>query len=247
MLTFFCALLLGQLGLGDRSNQKFPKKIDHPLAREIVAVAAGNKHTMAVTRSGVAMAFGANRHGQCGLGDFEDRLSPEVIAGFAKPGVSKRDEYEAPITMAAVSCGAIHSCLVSTTGDVYITGFGEYFTANESQHFFPQPLMVELPEPIRSVSCGQAHNLCLSVNGNVWAFGSGEYGQLGFGIKGNSSTPRLALDTRNIKQVSAGRYHSFALTDSGILYSWGCGENGQVFFFPSFWWLHGTPPRMDLC
>lgn len=206
----------GQTGHGERANVKFPKRIDHPLVKDIVQVACGSKHTMAITRSGTVIAFGANRHGQCGLSDFEDRLEPNRIE-------SLRDT---PISY--VSCGAIHSCLVTTTGDVYICGFGEYFIPDESQHFFPEPRRVQLPEAIRSISCGQAHNLALSVNNNVYAFGSGEFGSLGYGVKANSATPRLVLDTKNIRQVAAGRYHSFALTDSGILYSWGCGENGQL-------------------
>lgn len=202
----------GQLGHGERSNAKFPKRIEHPLVRDIAAVACGSKHTVAVTRGGLAIAFGANRHGQCCLGDFEDRLEPEAVRSLAAT----------PIT--GVACGAIHTVLVGAAGELYIAGFGEHFVPDaDAQHFFCEPRRIDLPEPVRSVAAGQAHNLALTQDGNVYSFGTGDYGQLGSGVSGNSAVPRLVLDTRNIRQVAAGRYHSFALTDRGILYSWGCG------------------------
>ena len=241
----------GQCGHGERTSLKFPRRIEHPLLLRdniVVCVAAGNKHSMALTRTGLVLAWGCNKHGQLGLGDFEDRLEPEVVPSLR----------QARVAISSVSCGAIHSCLVSALpkGEVFLAGFAEHFTPmppmageagsssgsgaggggvgasvaaeapqSQPQHFFPTPRRVSgLTEPIVGVSCGQAHNLALSANHNVWAWGSSDYGQAGFGVRGNSATPRLVLDTQNIRQVSAGRYHSFALTDTGILYSWGCGE-----------------------
>lgn len=132
------------------------------------------------------------------------------------------------IKLKGIACGSIHSCFVTEEGEVYLCGFGEYFHPNESQHFFYDPKKIDMPEPIDQISCGQSHNVALSSSGSVYTWGSGEYGQLGYGIFGNLSVPRLVLDHKGIASIAAGRYHSFALSNMGVLYSWGCGENGQL-------------------
>lgn len=205
----------GQCGHGSKMHG-VPRRIDHPDARNIVKVACGNRHTVATNRDGVCISFGCGKHYQTGHGIDEDKVKPERIAALADERIVE------------VACGAIHSCMINDEGDLFLCGFGEYFHPNESQHFFHTPTKINMPEPVKMVACGQSHNIALSVSGNVYGWGSGEYGQIGYGMEGNLSTPRLVLDGKSVASVAAGRYHSFALTNSGIMYSWGCGENGQL-------------------
>lgn len=69
----------GQTGHGDRQMNKIPRKIDHENAKEIVKIAAGNKHTLAINRRGHGISFGCGEHGQTGQGDNTDRLVPTKI------------------------------------------------------------------------------------------------------------------------------------------------------------------------
>lgn len=206
----------GQTGHDNRLFLKGPRKIDHLQGQGIRFVACGNNHTVAINKKGQALSWGCGKQGQTGHGDDQDVLVPTVIADL-------KDQV-----MSHVACGAIHTCFVTEEGEVWLMGFGEHFSPNETQHFFYNPTLIKCPEPIKQIGCGQSHNVALSHTGNVYCWGSGEYGQNGYGIKSNVSTPRLVLDTGNIAQVAAGRYHSFALTNTGVLYSWGCGENGQL-------------------
>lgn len=206
----------GQVGNGDRAHQKVPRKLDSPLARDIVAIACGSNHTLALNKQGKALAWGCGQHGQIAHGTDDDVLEPKVIEALERTRTIN------------LSAGGNHSCFVTENGDLYLAGFGEHFVDKDNQHFFYTPKKVAMPEPAKQVACGQAHNLALSTTGNVYAWGSGEYGQIGHGIRGNTATPRLVLQDKNIAQVAAGRYHSAALTGAGVLYSWGCGENGQL-------------------
>lgn len=52
-------------------------------------------------------------------------------------------------------------CLCLDEGEVWLCGFGEYFSA-ESQRFFYDPKKIEMPEPVKQISCGQSHNVALS-------------------------------------------------------------------------------------
>jgi len=213
----------GQLGHGDVRPCKTPKKIDNPIAREVVMIGAGSKHSMAINKKGEVLSWGCGEHGQTGQGNFQ--TGQTNFGDLTSPTIIKQIQE---VKIRYIACGSIHSCLLTDEGAFYLCGFGEYFHPNESEHFFYNPTQIEMPEPITQVACGQSHNIALSSTGNVYAWGSGEYGQLGYGIRGNLSTPRLILDGKEVAQVAAGRYHSFALSSAGILYSWGCGENGQL-------------------
>ena len=43
-------------------------QVEHENAKEIVAIAAGNKHTACINKKGHAITFGCGEHGQTGLG-----------------------------------------------------------------------------------------------------------------------------------------------------------------------------------
>jgi hypothetical protein len=194
--------------------------VDHEFAKDLVAISAGTKHTACINKKGHAITFGCGGNGQTGLGQNNtgEQLEPKRIDKLAEAGVN----------LVSLSCGSIHTCFVTLEGEVYLCGFGEHFTPDESQHFFYDPKKCEMPEPIKQISCGQSHNIALSTTGNVYTWGSGDYGQLGYGVYGNLSVPRLVLEGKGMEQVAAGRYHSLALSNMGVLYSWGCGENGQL-------------------
>jgi alpha-tubulin suppressor-like RCC1 family protein len=206
----------GQTGHNGRPTGHKSFLLEHASARDIVDAACGNKHTVLLNKHGEVFTFGCGGQGQLGHGDGTDRPFPTKVEALA----------DVPIV--SVACGAVHTCFVDANGEVYLCGFGEHFHANEDQHFWYVPKKLSLPEPIKQIACGQSHNVALSVKGNVYCWGSGDYGQIGFGIKSSTATPRLVLDSGDIAQIAAGRYHSFALSSSGVLWSWGCGETGQL-------------------
>jgi alpha-tubulin suppressor-like RCC1 family protein len=210
----------GQTGHGDRTPRLLPKRVDHEFAKDLVAVSAGTKHTAAIDKKGHAVTFGDGGNGQLGLGQNNtgEQLEPRRIDKCMEAGVN----------FVSLSCGSIHTCFVTLEGELDLCGFGEHFTPDESQHFFYDPKQIEMPEPVKQISCGQSHIVALSTTGNVYTWGSGDYGQLGYGVYGNCSTPRLVLEDKGMEQVAAGRYHTLALSNMGVLYSWGCGENGQL-------------------
>jgi len=200
---------------------KAPRKIrlEDPTVR-FASVSCGDKHTAALTTKGSVWAFGSCQQGQCGFDESPpvDKLKPTEVKALSDAG----------IIVASVVCGAIHTCMVSDEGALFISGFGENFYPNEDQNFFYRPVQVPFAEKVVQVACGQSHIVALTANSDVYTFGSGLFGQLGTGVKGDLNTPRLILTGKNIAQVAAGRYHSVALTSFGTVYSFGCGENGQL-------------------
>jgi len=103
----------GQLGHGDLENHKTPDQVLGLQGVEVTVVAAGEAHTMAVSRDGSkTWAWGAGHYGQLGVGGLEPRLSPASILELESQQIRH------------VACGSNHSGAVSDTGKVYMWGNG---------------------------------------------------------------------------------------------------------------------------
>lgn len=69
----------GQLGHGDVNSRRTPCEVAALEGLSIVQLACGYRHSMVVSSSPhIAWAWGWGRHGQLGLGNWEDELLPQV-------------------------------------------------------------------------------------------------------------------------------------------------------------------------
>lgn len=73
----------GQLGDGGATAHYAPAPVPGLGGYIVRRVAAGASHSLALTSTGVVMAWGSNRFGQLGDGTTTDRLSPVAVTGFA--------------------------------------------------------------------------------------------------------------------------------------------------------------------
>ncbi|KAL6771330.1 hypothetical protein ACKKBG_A25915 [Auxenochlorella protothecoides x Auxenochlorella symbiontica] len=194
----------------------------HPVA----ALAAGEHHSLILTRAGSLYTFGLNREGQLGTGRTDAR-GPEAPALVLGPGSSRPE----PIT--AVAAGARHSLAVTRQGQVLGWGWslhgqagtGEATPAVNSPH-----LVVALgPLVVDSVAGGQAHSLALTQDGDVYAWGLNGDGQLGDGTTQTSLQPKLLeAVTVPVASISAGARHSLLLTRTGCALAAGHGAFGAT-------------------
>uniref|UniRef100_A0A667Y3I8 RCC1 and BTB domain containing protein 2 n=1 Tax=Myripristis murdjan TaxID=586833 RepID=A0A667Y3I8_9TELE len=69
----------GQLGLGNNGNQQTPCRIAALQGVNIVQVACGYAHTLALTDEGFVYAWGANSYGQLGTGNKSNQALPTLI------------------------------------------------------------------------------------------------------------------------------------------------------------------------
>lgn len=109
--------LYGQLGHGDEADATEPQPVRRLGGLRVIGAACGLAHTVAWTEDGAAYAWGANEHGQLGLGDDGmARLQPELIDShaLAKEHITK------------VSCGARHTAVLTSSGEVYTFGWNGF-------------------------------------------------------------------------------------------------------------------------
>lgn len=99
--------LHGQCGLGNTRNQPFPQLVRELLAFNVLQISVGAQHSMALTSTGQAFAWGSNAHGQLALGDLDPRKSPCSIHVSKSPLCNGNVKF--------VSCGLFNSALIGGT------------------------------------------------------------------------------------------------------------------------------------
>jgi len=92
--------LFGQLGHGDDQNKSTPHKINHFVGENIVKMAAGAAHCLALTDKGL-YSWGGGEHGRLGHGTLVNVSTPKKIEAFAKQKVVD------------FACGADHTIVIT--------------------------------------------------------------------------------------------------------------------------------------
>jgi alpha-tubulin suppressor-like RCC1 family protein len=202
----------GQLGLGDHGNVHLvPTEV--PGVNEVVAVAAGSLHSLALSRDGTIMACGWNSSGQLGLGDTDDRDTFTVVAGLR--GVVDID------------AGRIHSLAVTVEGGLHTWGMGlaiGHGGDNNTSRLVPAKVTGGgIGEAmVVQVAAGEYHAMALTASGELWAWGKGHRGQLGHGDKANLAVPRVVDGIEGAVTGMAGSSsHSLVTTAEGRVLAFG--------------------------
>lgn len=146
---------------------------------DIVAIAAGATHSLAVDFKGNVYSWGDNTYGQLG------REDNGLGAGKVK-GVKNAQR---------VSAGN-GSCLAQTSdGKVYAWGYGEYgqIGNNSTETYRDTPVQCSRVSGAVYTACGVYHNLAVNKSGDVYAWGRNQYNQLGTGKNSNGTTAEKVL------------------------------------------------------
>ncbi|XP_078385990.1 putative E3 ubiquitin-protein ligase HERC4 [Cetorhinus maximus] len=189
----------------------------------IIQVACGNHHSLALSKGGKLFAWGQNTYGQLGLGTkggSED--SPQCVTSLTG------------MPVAQITAGGEHSFALSLSGAVFGWGRNNHgqlgLKDTEDRH---KPNYVKLLECKKTIhiSCGEEHTAVLTKDGLVFTFGAGSYGQLGHNSTEDEIKPRLVgcLFGNKVSQIACGSYHTLVFVpSSGKIYSFGRGEDGQL-------------------
>ena len=102
----------GRLGVGDDTTCATPTRVLIE-SEHLSMVAAGDRHSLALTSDGTLFSWGDNTFGQLGLDQPVARWPVRV------PLLPTKDR------LLSIACGARHSAAVSRDGDVLLWGFGE--------------------------------------------------------------------------------------------------------------------------
>ena len=184
-------------------NDHTPYKLDG-----VVAIAAGDRHAVALTAGGAVYTWGDNDQGQLGIGqartganrndpsyDYQPR---EILSETLHP-------FSHDHTAVAIAAGNTFTLVLTDDADAYAAD---------------APADSGLDD------------------GNVYAFGYNHMGSLGTGDQENRYYPTKVLTTQNTDQaavpirgiagIAAGGYAAYAFTTDDQVYTWGQNTYGQL-------------------
>jgi alpha-tubulin suppressor-like RCC1 family protein len=184
--------------------------------RDIVAVSAGDHHTLGLKVDGTVVAVGDKEYDQCNTSDWRDIIAVSAggshTLGLKADGtvvvVGKNEEGQCNTGgwrgIVAISAGSTHTVGLKADGTVVAVGKNEEGQCNTGNW-----------RDIVAVSAGSSHTLGLKADGTVVAVGNNDKGQCNTG------------GWRDIIAVSAGEAHTVGLKADGTVVAVGKNEEGQ--------------------
>lgn len=211
----------GQLGRAPTASSSIPLAIPG-LDSGVVALAAGNIHTCALTSGGDVMCWGGNTDGQLGNGTTTDSPTPVLVP---RRGVR----------FTRLAAGNFHTCALADSGAVFCWGSnGHGQLGNGSTEASPSPVAVsELGAGILGLAPGgSAYHTCAWSVSTVWCWGDNANGELGQPISDGalsmSNVPMAVPGLGpSITAVAVGQSHTCAL-ENGHVYCWGSNASGEL-------------------
>jgi alpha-tubulin suppressor-like RCC1 family protein len=198
--------------------------------KTVIAVAAGDSHSMALCSDGTVADWGNNADGQLGNNSTTNSSVPVAVS---QSGVL------AGKTVIAIAAGEYHSIALCSDGTVAgwgDNGYGQL--GNSSTTSSPVPVAVNQGgvlsgKTVIAVAAGANHTLALCSDGTVAAWGYNSHGELGNGSTTSSSVPVAVsqggvLSGKTVIAVASGLSHSTALCSDGTAAAWGYNTYGQL-------------------
>uniref|UniRef100_A0A8C1U906 Si:ch73-190m4.1 n=1 Tax=Cyprinus carpio TaxID=7962 RepID=A0A8C1U906_CYPCA len=191
--------------------------------RQVIQIACGDHHSVALTNDGQVFVWGENSHGQLGLRkDHPGSPSAQHVQSLSG------------VPLAQISAGGDHSFVLSLSGVVFGWGknsAGQLGLGDTTDRHVPTVVNSLNRKKTVSISCGGEHTATLSKGGTVFTFGSGGCGQLGHKSFRDEHHPRVVAELwgSEVSQVTCGRHHTLvSVASSKMIYSFGCGTQGQL-------------------
>jgi RCC1 and BTB domain-containing protein len=128
----------GQIGNGCNDNQLIPIKVRAFNNERVVMISCGWNHSIALTECGHVYSWGYNYYGQLGIGNTVDSNEPKFVA--------VTDENKCNVFIEKISCGSVHSLLLSSDGSIYAFGRnsdGELGNQKKENELSPHRIKIE--------------------------------------------------------------------------------------------------------
>lgn len=209
----------GQLGDGTTGNDR-PNPVDVTgLGNGVVAIAAGNSHTCALTSGGGVKCWGRNNTGQLGNGTTgSDSPNPVDVTGLGNRVI-------------AITAGFAHTCALTSDGGVKCWGDNQDGQLGDGTTTWRNtPVnVIDLSTGVTAISAGYGHTCALTGGGGTKCWGRNLNGQLGDGTQEKKSIPVDVLGlSSGVASIATGNAHSCVLTRTSGIKCWGWNNSGQL-------------------
>ena len=183
-----------------------------------VMVAAGDHHSLALSRGGEIYAWGGNSVGQLGDGTTADKHRPVKM--------------NSTIHWKKIFAGSAHNMAINADGELYAWGWNNQGQLGDGTTTVKTSLVkIGSATNWAGVSLGGNRSLAINTDGELYAWGANHYGQLGDGTYVDKHSPvQIGTSTNNTNwvEIATGNHHSLALNSAGEVYAWGLNDAGQL-------------------
>jgi alpha-tubulin suppressor-like RCC1 family protein len=182
----------------------FPLRV--PGLNDVVAVAGGSQHSLALLKDGTIRAWGTNQSGQIGDGTTVTRKTPVPVVGVRNA-----------VAIAAngtISAALLADGTVMTWGDGN-SALGRKTFTRDAPH--PTPALVDGVTGIRALALGSIHMVALTNAGTVMSWGDNMIGEIGH----PGASPRAIPGLTNVTSVAAYTGRTFAVLANGTIMALG--------------------------
>ena len=187
----------------------------------VVAIAGGGYHSLALQADGMVKAWGNNNSGQTNVpvglsnvvaiaGGASHSLALQANGTVKAWGNNSDGQTTVPVGLSnvvAIVGGGFHSLALQANGTVKAWGYN-----NSGQTTVPVGL-----SNVVAIAGGFYHSLALLPDGTVKAWGKSNYGQT-----------NVPIGLSNVVAIAGGDYHSLALLADGSVKAWGYNSDGQT-------------------
>jgi alpha-tubulin suppressor-like RCC1 family protein len=203
---------------------------------DIIAIAAGGSHTVALKSDGTVWAWGRNNSGQLGA-------TVSEICGYGYSCSTTPVQVSGLTDVTTIAGGGFHTIALKADGTVWAWGANRYGQLGDGTTIdSTTPMQVRGLTDVTAVAGGLYHTIVLKTDGTVWAWGWNSSGQLGtettetceFGSTKwyCSTTPLQVNGLTGVTSIAAGGNlyvgHTIALKADGTVWAWGNNDHGQL-------------------
>ncbi|MCL4689060.1 MAG: DUF4214 domain-containing protein [Burkholderiales bacterium] len=226
-VTGFGANEYGQLGNGGTVDARFPVRAG--TLAGIVAIAAGDRHAVALRDDGTVWTWGRNDSGQLGYATAEacrPGASQASASLSGSEGAVACSAEPRPVPgldgVVAISAGLISTTVLRRDGSVWSWGGNRMGALGRSNarvlHAVPGPVS-GVGDGVVEIASRGLHTIARKRDGTLLAWGATSLSQ---GI------PDSVLGLPPIQSIAVGFAHNLALAADGTVWSWGWGTLGQL-------------------
>ena len=186
----------------------------------VISIAAGEHHSVALKADGTVWTWGYNFYGQLGNGE----ISPEG-QGQATP--SQVPDLTGVI---AIGAGSFHTLALKGDGTVWAWGDnrdGQLGTGAASAVPQASPVSVPLLKDVVYIAAGGGNSIAVDKDRSVWVWGINNSGQLGDGTTIMRQSP-MPVSFPHPGMFAGAGSHVLLADLNGMVFTWGANDSGQL-------------------
>ncbi len=227
----------GQLGIGNTSNIHVPTEVKGPITGlDVVSVARGFDHSVALVRNGTLFTWGSN--------DFKQLGNERVVGPQTVPLTIHLTGILYKRRVSAIAAGGWSTLVIADDGTLYRWGYNAYRQlADTALNYIPQPKpLSNVPwstTKITAIAAGSFSSYVVANSSTVYSVGRNYFGQLGLNNTDDYSSLQKVIDAPSLIpriyaskcaefNASRSRCHVGFPTTSTSSYVWGYNTEGQL-------------------